>query len=147
MRRSAIAALLLTSTACQVYTPVQLSPSLAGKEVRVSLTRSGAADLARTLGAPADFVDGRLTSSSDSVLVVQMKSLTRMNGVEDSWNGESVRIPAADIARVETSRISPTRSAILAVAVVGGAIMAGRSFIKGNGEATPSRGQPPVSVQ
>lgn len=151
MRRSATAALtaasLLVSTACQVYTPVQLSPSLAGKDVRVTLTQMGATDLASTLGSPAESVEGRLVSASDSALVVQMKSLLRMNGVEDSWNGESVRIPGNDVSRIETSRISTSRSGILAAAIIGAAYFAGRSFIKGNGEATPSHGQPPQSPQ
>jgi len=151
MRRSVVstvtatllAASLLVSTACQTYTSVDLSPSLSGKNVRVSLSRAGAGDLASMLGAPADYVEGHLVSATDSVVVLQMTSLTRMNGVEDSWNGERVRIPAADISRVETSRISPTRSSILAIAIIGGAYLAGRSFLKGATEATPTAGQPP----
>lgn len=141
------AASLLVSTACQVYTPVQLSPRLADKDVRVTLTQIGATDLASTLGSPAESVEGHLVSASDSALVIQMKSLTRLNGVEDSWNGESVRIPGNDVSRVETSRLSTARSGILAALVIGATYLAGRSFIKGHGEATPSHGQLPGGAQ
>jgi len=130
------------STACQVYTPVQVSPATTGKDVRVTLTQSGSAELASTLGAPADFLEGRLAEASDSMLVVRMKSLTRINGVEDSWNGESVRIPARDVSKVETSRVSSARSTILAVALIGGAIFAGNSFLHGESQGSAGKGSP-----
>jgi hypothetical protein len=128
------------STACQVYTPVQPSPAVAGKDVRVTLTQGGSAELASTLGAPADVLEGRLVEASDSLLVVSMKSLTRTNGVEDSWNGESVRIPARDVSRVETSQTSRVRSTILAVALVGGAILAGSGFVHGQSQGSAGKG-------
>jgi len=140
MRRSAVAALLLFTTACQAYTSVQLSPSLAGKDVRVSLSPMGAGDLASTLGSPADYVEGHLVSATDSVLVLQMKALVRTNGIEDNWNGEAVRIPASDIDHIETMRISPTRSAILTAAIVGGMYFISRSFLKGESQGSAGTG-------
>lgn len=128
------------STACQVYTPVQASPAIAGKNVRVTLTQSGGAELASMLGAPADQLEGQLADVTDSVLVVRMQSLTRINGVEDSWNGEPVRIPTRDVSRVETSRTSTARSTILAIALIGGVIVAGNSFIHGESQGSAGKG-------
>jgi hypothetical protein len=140
MRRSASAALLLLSTACQAYTTVPLSPSLQGKDVRVSLTPTGTGDLASTLGASASSVEGRFVSSSDSGVVVSMKSLMRTNGIEDNWNGEGVRIPAGDIASIETSHISAARSAIVTGVIVGGMYLISRSFLRGESTGSATTG-------
>lgn len=126
---------------CQAYTPVQVAPSLAGETVRVTLTDQGTAQLASLIGVGAATLDGRVAAAPDSAIDLDVSAVTRIFGAEETWKGERVRVPAADIARVETVRPAVVRSVLLAGAIVGGAILAGRAF--GGGHATGGAGTTP----
>ena len=142
----ATAAALLACTACQTYTIIDPSASAAGTDVRVTLTDAGAAALSGQLGsrveAPPRELEGRLLSVSDSGLAVAVSQVTRASGVEDRWNGEHVTIPRTDVARVEHRATSVARSAVLGIALVGGAFLIGNAI--GGPQATgTSKGTPP----
>lgn len=129
--------------ACQVYTPVVVSPATAGTEVRVTLSDQGTASLGNSLGYGAKFVEGRLTTLTDSTVGVAVTQVTRISGIDETWKGEAVTVPRSGITTIERRETSVTRSLLVAGAVVGGALLAARA---GTGSQVGSPGGGPPST-
>lgn len=124
--------------ACEVYTPVTVSPTQAGTNVRVTLTDQGTAMLASMLGTSAKQVEGSVSAVSDSTLRLAVTEVTRVDGNQEGWKGEPVTISRNVIATIERKQTSVARSVLVAGAIVGGAMLATRG---GTGSQV---GPPPV---
>ncbi len=126
----------LLCTACQVYTPISLSPQTQPTTVRVTLNDGGSYRLQPSLGANASQFEGQLLGVTDSTLSIKITDLTRVSGVEETWNGEPVTIPRDDISLVEHRGTSVARSVLAAAAIVAVAIAAGN--VTGTSSGAPS---------
>lgn len=131
-RRLALSVAVLTC-GCTSYTPITPAQAAGGDQtVRVVLNEQGTVGLAQLLGGATTELVGRVNSASDSAVTLGVSGLTRMNGAEETWNGESVTVPLSGIASVDRRGISAPRSALLAAAITAGAVLAGRAFGRGD---------------
>lgn len=135
--RSIASCAVLVAGACQVYTPVAVAPTIAGSDVRVTLTERGTATLYGPLGSGATQLEGKVRGVTDSSFSLAVTQVRRLSGVEETWNGEPFTLKQSDIATVEHKQTSVTRSLLLAGGVIGGAILAGRL---GTGDQTGTLG-------
>lgn len=116
MRRAAIAMLLLLTSGCYAYTtvpPTDLTPG-GGRELRLTLTDAGSAELWRVLGPRAEAVDGRVTARDSSAFSVAVAQVVRSSGTEERWSGELIRVPQPAVARVQSRRFSTARTMLVA---------------------------------
>ena len=114
-----------------------------GVRVYVDLTETGTTDLARYLGPNARRVYGDVSGSSDSAIVVSVRSVTDRRAIETLWSGERVPVPRTEIADIRERRLSKQKSWIFGTAFAAGLALVGRSFAAlGGGEA--HRGDAPV---
>ena len=138
-RRAAALLVPWAVTACHGYESYSPTAVPTDAPVRVELTDRAAVDLAASLGPRTRLVHGRVAERSDSVLTLRVSSITRRDGVEESWRGEPVRVPLAGVARFERERLSPTRTGLFAAGVAAVLALAIVAF-GGNGEVV--RGGP-----
>lgn len=144
MYKSAIAGLaLLVFTACYENVPIGTSEPAVGKEIVVEITSAGAAKVAQYIGPGAMSLAGRLISAQPDSVKLAVTTVTRENGEEQFWKGETVAIGRSDISRISQRKLSPTRTA-LAATILAGAVFTVRQVI---GNITGGQGKdkgPPV---
>jgi hypothetical protein len=135
LRRHAAAALsaaaLGLNAGCYSYAPVATAEAPPGKEIRVTLSEQGAAELARFLGPRAASLEGRVVTRSDSGVTLSVTTITRANGVEETWPGDQVAIPRAAVAAAQARRVARTRSLLLTAAIIAGGILVGAAIRTG----------------
>ena len=125
-------------TACHRYEPVTAASVATGSSVAVSLTDDGTANLGRLLGMGVGTVEGNLVTVSDSAYTLAVQLVRQRNGIETFWRGEQVAIPRVDVAEIRQRRISRSKSAVAAVALLAAAYGAVEAFIgTGSGSGPP----------
>ena len=127
-----VLALTAGALACRYYERTSSDALSPGGRVRVVLSERGSATVASSVGPRGEAIDGRLTSSSDSALVLSVTQVTRIGGVEEPWKGESVVVPRDAIAVVQREKISTLRTALFSTAIAAGAFLVGRSAAGSN---------------
>ena len=141
MRRVRLAALLLFC-ACYRYTPQTGAAVPLGKDLRLTLTTSGAATLIPILGRETVAVEGRVMSLSDSGYVVAVSG-TLKRGLGSSgettsrtpWVGESVTIPRAAVAGVELRSLDAGRTGLTSALIVVAAVATVRIIVHAIGSS------------
>lgn len=132
--RRAVPAALLIGGGCARYVSVAPTEAPFGRDVRVELSPAGAMRLGGSIGARARYVEGRVNGTApDGNLLVAASTLVRDNGSEETLNGAEVTLPTDAIADIQVRRLDPARSALAAVATVGGAFLVGRTVSGGSG--------------
>lgn len=121
---SVVTATLLTA-ACHTYTPVAGQSVAPGGTVRVRLTDTGAVAVAPSVGPYARAIEGRVGSVTDSTVVLAVTGLTRANGQDETWRGESVAVPRSGVADMAVPKLSRPRSWLLAGGLMAGAAALG----------------------
>jgi hypothetical protein len=124
---------------CHRYEPVTAASVATGASVAVSLTDYGTANLGRLLGLGVGTVEGNLVTVSDSAYTLAVQLVRQRNGIETLWRGEQVAIPRVDVAEIRQRRISRSKSAVAAVALLAAAYGAVEAFI-GTGSGSPPPG-------
>jgi hypothetical protein len=124
----AVAVAQAIATGCVRYEAVAGGAVPTGRPVRVQLTDLATATLAPTLGAGVVAVDGRVSTRDDTGLVLAAVGTVVRNGDTQPWQGEPVRLAWRDVARVQTPRTDVARTALSALAVVGGAVALGAAL-------------------
>jgi hypothetical protein len=103
--------LLSSIGGCYTYVPVQASQPAPGTEVSVSITDRGRVELAREMGAGVRRVQGKLTASTDSTIVVSVSSVQYVDAAAPvRWAGESITFDRNLLAEVTERRLSRGRS-------------------------------------
>jgi len=141
-RQSAIGLTILVTTilaSCHRYEAVTAATVVTGSSVAVSLTDYGTANLGRLLGMGVGTVEGNLVTVSDSAYTLAVQLVRQRNGIETFWRGEQVAIPRVDVAEIRQRRISRSKSAVAAVALLAAAYGAVEAFI-GSGSGSPPPG-------
>jgi hypothetical protein len=146
MQKIFVIAALSLCGACYQYSAFRPTPTTVGKAVRVQLTYDGTARVAALVGPGADYLDGNLTSLTDSAYTISLLDLGRRNGTEETWKGEVVTVSKSDVESIELRKASASKSAALTAALVGGAALVARAIGAGEGAIRtravgPSTGQ------
>jgi hypothetical protein len=140
LARAALVGAALGQAACQSYRPIPLSAAPAADAVRVELTAEGAERLAATLGPGVAAVEGRVAElTADSLRLTVSESVLR-TGQSVAWRGERVAVGRGDVAALRQRRPSAARSALLGLAVVGGAALAATQLGQSGGGGTARGG-------
>ena len=119
---AAVSVAAVLTVGCYTYTPVDSSRLASGQPVRVTLTEEGSFRVASFIGPYGNALDGKITENDDSTLVMSVTQVKRRSGVEETWKGETVRIPRAAVAAVTLPKLSRTRSVLAAGGVVAAAL-------------------------
>jgi hypothetical protein len=136
------AMLLLTAcVSCQRYVALGAAPATVGTDVRVNLTADAAEISFPRIGSRVQQVEGRVVAVSDSNLAIDVTGVTRLNGLEDAWRGDTVVFERAEIRGVEEKRMSTSRTLLSVGGLVIGGIVAHAGL---RGGAGTGAGQPPV---
>jgi len=133
MRRIITTAVTCFSLGCYVGTPLTNSRPVTGTRVELSLTDAGTVAMASQLGPSRVALAGEVAASSDSNLVLALRTVTDRRGIDEFWTGEQVTVPRAAIASINQRSVSRGRSVLLALAAVAftisiGAAISGRSI-------------------
>jgi hypothetical protein len=107
---------LSSAGACYEYVPVNSPEATVGKVVELKITDPGRVGLANRFGPGLDRVEGRLVADSENQLTVSVTNTTTLEGANTKWAGESVNLDRGFIGTVSSRRISPVKTALLAVA-------------------------------
>jgi hypothetical protein len=126
-RRIVVAALAL-STGCYAYVPPTNDTSLAGREVQLSLSDSGAVVLASTIGPSAEVINGRVLRENPTSLLVAVSSVRRRAGNESQWTGEPLTVPRILVNNAGERRFSPSRTALFSGAIAVGLVAVRQAF-------------------
>ena len=143
---TAVGVASVLTVGCYTYTPVAPSAAVSGERTRVALTEGGSFEVARYIGPYANTLDGRIVQRDDSGLVVSVVQVTRRSGVEETWRGESVRVPNDAVSSITRPKLSRPRSFLLAGGVVATtlgvtALLGGGSILSGSGRGGGSGGK------
>lgn len=146
MRFRYMAFLVALLAGCYVYKPVGTGSPPSGRQVRLTLTDAGTANLAAELGPSVEAVGGRLTSDSGAAYLLALSETRKRNGVEIDWRGEEVSMSKSFVATLEQREFSRTRTAVLSAGVVSAIVVAVRAFlgpVNNFGGAPPKPGPTP----
>ena len=143
---AAVSAATLLTVGCYTYTPVDSARLNQGQPVRVTLTEEGGFRVASAIGPYGSSLDGRVTERDDSTLVMSVTQVTRRTGVEETWKGETVRVPRSAVASVGVQKLSKTKSVLVASGVVAAALglaaaLGGATSSGGGGRGNGGEGQ------
>jgi len=143
------AAFVLVAQGCYEYVPVETPAAPpAGQLVELRITDPGRVGLAPRFGPGLDRLTGRMVSQRDSDVILNVLSVTNLDGQDTKWSGEEVRLDRGFIRSVSSRRLSPLRTAVMSAAAV--AVLyftAGRSLTGGGKDPRdpPDPIDPPAS--
>ncbi|MGH7652959.1 MAG: hypothetical protein ACREMS_14110 [Gemmatimonadaceae bacterium] len=132
--------LLATCVSCQRYVALDAAPVSVGTDVRVNLDADAAGISFSRIGSRVQQVEGRVVGMSDSSLAIGVTTVTRLNGLEDAWSGDTVVFQRSQIQGVEEKRISASRTLLSVGGLVVGGIVAHAGL---RGGTSTVAGQPP----
>ena len=91
--------------------------------VRVELTEAGSQEITRQVGPLGSMLEGVITVKSESTLVFGVTTLTRTNGVEETWHGERVTVPPSYVSRIQLRKFSRLNTALFIAGLVAGGLL------------------------
>ena len=116
---------LLLSAACYNYVPISTGAPAPGSEFRARLTEEGSTRLTPLLGAQVAMVEGRVSGTNDSALVVSISATTNRAQQQTFWTGESITLPRSSVQTIEARKLDRRKTWLIAAAgVIGGALTA-----------------------
>lgn len=125
---TALATVGTSAAACYRYTPIaDLTPGR-DADVRLVLTDAGAVALGPLIGNRIEAVDGRVTATPDTAIVLAVRTTTDRLGNEVSWNGEQVTVPRSAVARIESRSLDRRRSWLVGGLTTAAAVAIGLAF-------------------
>ena len=144
MRAAFLIATACLAAGCYNYQPLLTSTPTPGTYIAATLTDSGSEELARYLGPNVFVVRGRYLGDSDRGLLLSVSSLEMKRGDELTWAGETVTLPANDIASLQVRQLAKGRSALLVGVSVTGLVATTAAFaLTGGGTQLGSGGKRP----
>ena len=139
MNKIVVCAFLLCG--CYTYRNTAVGDAAVMTPVRVELTEEGSQEITKQVGPRGGVLEGVLAARSDSALVFGVTSLTRINGVEETWHGEHVTVPRALISRVQVRKFSRLNTGLFIAGLVAGGLLVKTAADAGNVIRAPG-GQP-----
>lgn len=127
-RRAAIAVVAAFQLGCYTAVPITGEMARPGSRVQLDLSDGGASNMASQVGPRTRTLMGDVASINDRELVLAVRSVTDVRGIESYWAGEQVTVPRTDIAAVREQRLSKKKSALFAAAIAAGVFATGHAF-------------------
>ena len=140
MKKRVVGALLLCG--CYTYRNEAVGDAALMTPVRVELTEEGSQEITKQVGPRGIMLEGVLAARSDSDLVFDVSALTRMNGVEETWHGERVTVPASSVSRIQLRKFSALNTGLFVAGIVAGGYLLKTAAGPRNVTGTPG-GPPP----
>jgi hypothetical protein len=126
---------------CYIYEPLATVEPRVGTRVSAELTGYGSDTLAPYVGPRVTALRGYVVSTETANVVLSVTSVTDRTGVEQSWQGERVRVPRRAIQDFQQRKFSLGRSLLLGAAFLGGSVAAWEVFKGGfSGGSLPGPG-------
>lgn len=124
-----LAVTALASSACYAYVPVETEATPPGEEVRVLVTRQGAAEFSEVapVDGPVPDLRGRVVGHEGGDLLLAVEVASRQVGFRTIGLEQTVRIPMGEILSIERRVLNKP----LTAAVVGGVAVAGTALLLG----------------
>lgn len=142
-----LAATALLLSGCFHYRPVEPGVVPVGDEVRVLLTREGAAALPQEVPDLSGMaVRGKVMSREGDRLLLRVPVAVQREGLLTRELGRDVAIPSAQIVRVERRELSRGRTALAIAGGLGTAAALWASLGEGRSEGGSGRPEPPVEA-
>ncbi len=145
LRCSKLLAVSCTLLSCYTYRNTAVGDAAIMAPVRVELTEEGSQGITGQVGPRGSALEGVLAARSDSSLIFGVTALTRMNGVEETWHGERVTVPASSVSRIQLRKFSRLNTALLFAGIFAGGLLvkttAERSVSGKPGAPSPGPGQ------
>lgn len=135
MPRAALLLMVFALSGCFTYTRVP-GPTPVGTEVEVELTDAGSAGLAPLIGPHVVSIRGRTIDVAPDTLRLAVASILKRRGVDEIWSREPLAVSRSDISSVSTRNFSWARTSLLALTIIGGAIVVGSAVDLGVGGET-----------
>ena len=140
MKKRVVGALLLCG--CYTYRNEAVGDAALMTPVRVELTEEGSQEITKQVGPRGIMLEGVLAARSDSELVFDVSALTRMNGVEETWHGERVTVPASSVSRIQLRKFSALNTGLFVAGIIAGGYLLKTAAGSRNVTGTPG-GPPP----
>ena len=130
---------------CYTFHPVTASGTSVGEYVRVELTDIGAETVKAGVGSGALWLEGDVRATNNGGLTIALRTVSRREFGESSWNGETVALGMTDIRSMSARVLS--RSRTYASASIAAAIGIGLIYwlAHSSGQASGSTGPPSVT--
>ena len=105
---------------CYTYAPLQTGVPPVGENIEFRINDRGRFELGERFGSGLATVEGRLTGSTDEQYLVNVASLSFLNGEKSRWSGEPLRLNKAHVGESAVRRLDKKRSWIAAGLTVAG---------------------------
>jgi hypothetical protein len=141
-RSSRLAAFGFAVAGCYALQPAPQPSAPAEYRYAFDITDAGRVALGGLMGPEIAQIEGRVVAVDGDEFNVAVSGVRLLNGSEQVWRGESVRIKKEYVKSTYERRFSAGRTMAFGVAVLGGvaAIVVGNSLI---GSGTEKTGNPP----
>jgi hypothetical protein len=125
----AVVPVLCAGTACYQYQPAPLTAVTPGQAVRVTLTPSGAAALASSIGPGATSLDGRVLQRTDAELTLALTQIARgPDEPEQFLQNEPLTLPLTTAGTFAVRSLDKPRTVLAAGGIVA-LVIAGKLFL------------------
>ena len=144
MKVAALGVVAVLNASC--YTAVRIAGNEArtGRRVELDLTDAGTVEMARQVGPRIRTLTGDVTALTDNELVLALRAVSDVRGIETFWAGEQVTVPRASIGTVAERRLSRGRTALFSAGMLAGLYAIARG-IGSLGGGADHRGELPIS--
>jgi hypothetical protein len=134
---------------CFQYAPLDTSTGVqAGEHVAVEITDRGRAELSDRLGPGVLRLEGTLTRTDSTELVMNVWRVAQLSGPTSRWSGESIRFKREYASSVQARTLNRAKTFAVAGAVVAGLVVFTKQFgLLGFsvGGSKPIENPPPIS--
>lgn len=120
--------LIALTTGCYEYQSSDVGRVQPGQIVQVTLTPTGSAALAASIGPSATSLDGRVLARDDNDVTLALVQITRSVGQEQFLHDEPLSFSLSNIESWRVRTFDKSRTA-LAVGGILAAVIGGRAFI------------------
>ena len=146
MRRFCLLFVLLAAAGCYTFQPA--TDVRAGTDIRAQLNVEAAVRRSQSLQDPIRHVDGRVVEQTPESLTIDVLIARSSSVFQAATIRDTVRLMSSEIETIFERKLSVWRSALVTVAVAGGAaaVVAGISTIVGGNEEDPDPGTPTIVV-
>lgn len=135
----------IVAAGCYTYVPSEGSHLVPGRQVALDLNDLGRLNLTSLIGGDVTRLAGTLVEQSATEYTLKTTKVTFLNGRTAEWSGEPVTLKQEYVRGVYEQKLSPSKSAAVAVAaaagIVGG-IIAGVG-LTGIGTSSDTKKPPP----
>lgn len=134
---------------CYTYTPIATLEPEPGTNLSLVLSDEGRMQAVRQVGPYAVRVEGALVQATSDDLTLAVSQVVDGRGTHTKWTGESVSLPRSYVLMTYQKKFSGSRTALVAVATVGGllALIASRNLLGLGGSGETGQGPPPPNGQ